>query len=343
MRVKRLAKNIPYVLQKPQLVGRIIKNYANIIFLRKQMLRSIQMDMGYECQLDCKHCYSHKMKRKDKKLLNVDEMKKIVDDSIELGALHFCLSGGEPLLYEKRLLELIRHIESRGRYSAMVTNAYALDDIMLEKLKDAGLKMMVVSIGSHDANKHDEHRGKKGSYAKAVKAVRTAKKMGFKVFINSVITSNNTTKKELDEMKEINRELGAETHVNLLAPIGKLSDREDILFDDEEQIKKILGEEDIHSCTDRNYFGTGCPAGKEKILITAYGDVMPCAMIQMSFGNLKKESLKEVLKKMQNDKCFGKYKGMCLPSSNKEFMSEYLTKIQSTDKLPLNICKNKGK
>jgi len=48
----------------------------------------------------------------------------------------------------------------------------------------------------------------------------------------------------------------------------------------------------------------GCPAGTEKIYITAYGDVTPCDLIHDVYGNALKEPLELIWKRMCDQPLF---------------------------------------
>ena len=48
----------------------------------------------------------------------------------------------------------------------------------------------------------------------------------------------------------------------------------------------------------------GCPAGIEKIYITAYGDVTPCDLIHEPFGNVLEEPLETIWKRFSQDRRF---------------------------------------
>jgi MoaA/NifB/PqqE/SkfB family radical SAM enzyme len=278
------------------------------------------------------------MHRKDRKELSIDELKKVVDDSIKLGALHFCISGGEPLLYEDKLVALVEYISQKHAYSAIVTNGQKLQKPLLLRLKAAGLKLIVVSIDSHDPKKHDENRRHKGCYAAAINGIRLAKELGFNIFVNTVIEGNDWNKNNLMELKNKNSLLGAQTHINFMAGIGKMRNTIKKAVDSEDpHLREILRLNSIHSCSDRNYFGKCCPAGKEKILISAYGDIMPCALIQISYGNIRDEPLKNAFNRMGNDAFFRQKNKFCLPVADKVFINRYISKVRKSDKLPLDM------
>ena len=61
-----------------------------------------------------------------------------------------------------------------------------------------------------------------------------------------------------------------------------------------------------------NWISEGCPAGAEKIYITPYGDVFPCAILQTSFGNLREQPLDRIYERIGEDPRFKNCKKPCL-------------------------------
>ena len=78
---------------------------------------------------------------------------------------------------------------------------------------------------------------------------------------------------------------------------------------------------------DANYLKEGCPAGTEKIYMTPYGDVMPCAVIHSSFGNIRKKRLYDIYLEMRRLDVFRDVHGMCLVGGNQVFQSKVLDRI----------------
>ena len=82
-----------------------------------------------------------------------------------------------------------------------------------------------------------------------------------------------------------------------------------------------------------NYLREGCPAGGEKIYITPYGDVMPCACIHASYGNLRERSLREIYREMRETPIFRKgTHRRCLVAEDPVFSEKYLDTLNALAK-----------
>ncbi|MCZ7584489.1 MAG: SPASM domain-containing protein [Deltaproteobacteria bacterium] len=77
-----------------------------------------------------------------------------------------------------------------------------------------------------------------------------------------------------------------------------------------------------------NFRAEGCPAGSEKIYVTPYGDVFPCAIIQTGFGNLLDEPIEEIWKRMGAVASFDGRVKPCLVACDEEFINKHFEFIR---------------
>jgi MoaA/NifB/PqqE/SkfB family radical SAM enzyme len=94
------------------------------------------------CNLSCTYCNEYDRVSEP---VPLDELRRRIDRLAELGTGIITLSGGEPLLHPY-VAELIRHIRRRGAVATLITNGYLLTPALIERLNDAGLDSMQVSI-----------------------------------------------------------------------------------------------------------------------------------------------------------------------------------------------------
>ena len=94
--------------------------------------------------------------------------------------------GGEPLL-RKDLLRISEFASRCGLRISMNSNGYLIDREKAEELKKCGFSKIGISIDSHLAEVHDDFRGVRGSYEKAVKALSYLNEAGIETSISTVI------------------------------------------------------------------------------------------------------------------------------------------------------------
>ena len=94
------------------------------------------------CNLACTYCNEFDDFSKP---VPLDEMKKRLDTLAAMGTSIITISGGEPLMHPE-IDEIIRHIRRRGMIAGMITNGFLLDQKQIEKLNEAGLEHLQISI-----------------------------------------------------------------------------------------------------------------------------------------------------------------------------------------------------
>jgi MoaA/NifB/PqqE/SkfB family radical SAM enzyme len=94
------------------------------------------------CNLSCKYCNEFDDFSKP---VPLEVVKQRLDILADMGTSVITISGGEPLMHPE-LPEIIRHIRRRGMIAGMITNGFLLDRPVIEKLNDAGLEHLQISI-----------------------------------------------------------------------------------------------------------------------------------------------------------------------------------------------------
>src|SRR6202045_1837916 len=95
-----------------------------------------------QCNLACTYCNEFDDFSKP---VPLEEMKKRLDTLADMGTSIITISGGEPLLHPD-LDEIIRHIRESGMIAGMITNGFFLNKERIERLNEAGLEHLQISI-----------------------------------------------------------------------------------------------------------------------------------------------------------------------------------------------------
>lgn len=131
------------------------------------------------CNLACEYCNEY-----DDFSVPVltETMFQRVDKLAELGTAIITISGGEPLLHPE-LDEIISRIRKRGMIAGLITNGYLLVAERIERLNDAGLEWLQISID----NVTPDDVSKKSLKVLDKKLELLAQYADFHVNINSVV------------------------------------------------------------------------------------------------------------------------------------------------------------
>lgn len=139
-----------------------------------------------KCNLNCQYC----LRKKNFKEINYLALKNIIQEARELGYQNIGLTGGEPLLYS-RLHQLFNFLEKLNFHILLETNGILLNQKWIDFLKKNKEKIIVsISLDSGTEEQHDKVRGK-GSYSKAVLAIKRLVRAGLETRVISVLTQES--------------------------------------------------------------------------------------------------------------------------------------------------------
>ncbi len=123
-------------------------------------------------------------------------------------------------------------------------------------------------------------------------------------------------------------------------PAGSWNANRSILLSDADLAElESVHEQFPHVRTDfeTNYFRWGCGAGKEKVYVTSYGDVMPCAFVHIKLGNIFERSLVDIQARAMRLSWFREYNGRCLAAADREFIDKHLSRVFAADHEPITL------
>jgi AdoMet-dependent heme synthase len=170
------------------------------------------------CNLRCIHCRATATELSSPDDLPTDKALGIID---QIGASYspiLVLSGGEPL-FRKDIFQLARHATDRGLRVALATNGTQVTPEVAQKIKDAGVRRVSISIDGADADTHDVFRAIPGAFEAALQGFRNLKDVGMSVQINTTVARHNVD--QLPDILALARRIGADAlHTFLLVPVG---------------------------------------------------------------------------------------------------------------------------
>ncbi len=350
-RGKRVANTFaPPVGSHPML--RVLKASIMTRIFRHTFPVAMTFAVTYKCQCNCKHCSAGRHLRNDLRELSTKEAKAMIDQSQNLGVALIAFTGGEPLLRDD-IYELISYVDKRKAMPILFTNGLLLSEENIDKLVDAGLYSLFVSIDSPIPEEHDQLRGMTGLFESAIQGIKRMQSKGGFVGISSYATRSATQKGMYKKLYSLARELGVE---NLIlfdgVPTGNtLNDTSEMLTPDQhEEIRKFssnvfrhrmvpqLNSQSWQNSIEGYLGGIGCLAVNLQYYVSAYGDVSPCDFTPLSFGNVRNKSIKEIWNKMVHHPAYNHQSTFCrMQHSN--FRRFYIDPIPDDSKLPYNIEK----
>jgi MoaA/NifB/PqqE/SkfB family radical SAM enzyme len=153
------------------------------------------------CNLKCGMC--NVWKNKDQKEMSLKEIKTAAQKLKELGTTQVVITGGEPLL-RKDIFEIVSVFSRLGIITRMQTNALLLDEKKLNKLMDAGLEDISISIDTLNKKEQDRICGVKNANVseKAINAlIMMAKKKPKTISAANIVISHKNLSELVDLIK----------------------------------------------------------------------------------------------------------------------------------------------
>jgi radical SAM protein with 4Fe4S-binding SPASM domain len=284
-----------------------------------------------KCNLKCAHCYINATEEELQDELSTEEAKILMDQISAVSRPLLILSGGEPLL-RNDILELIRYGTAKGFKMGLGSNGSLIDCKTAKDLKEAGITTVSISLDSGIPEIHDDFRGVKGSWEKAIGAIRALREENVLVQVNTTVTQQNYG--EIDEIMSLVEQLGVENfHLFFLVPTGrgvKIADISPAKYED--MIRTTFAKAAKHklnvrpSCApqfmriakdsglDMRQWIRGCIAGLYYCRVYPNGDVTPCPYLPVRLGNITEQTFGQIWRTSEvfkNLRDFSTLKGKC--------------------------------
>jgi MoaA/NifB/PqqE/SkfB family radical SAM enzyme len=329
------------LLNKPRLVEKLREFYK---YVQKNdgkvgiKTRGIDLNFNNACNLRCKYCFTNSPKGDHiKEYLDIDAIKKLADDADELGYFEFDLQGGELLLQPEKLFSVLEAIRPERFYLYLTTNGFYLDEKMAKKLAEYKVSRVSVSIDSMDEKIHDEIRGRKESWKRAIEGLKYVKAVGIDPYLNITVGHYNAGTKDFKQLLDYSKDNNYKTLLNVAVPAGMWQKMTEIICDDKdrEYLKKMRKEyknlvRNMWNPFDRNHEKIlGCTT-VNRLYITPIGDVLVCPYVHIKIGNIFESSLKEIVDYGFSINYFRNHSNFCLAGEDKNFIKKFMTKSGQT-------------
>ena len=326
------------VWRKPRFLIRTAGFYARSFVVRdEQPLRYVDFAVDYRCNLHCEHCFKTALENNDRRpQLNATDYQRIASQCLDLGAIHLSLQGGEVTLMPN-LEEVIRAMAPHRALFSITTNGTTIDASRARRLRSWGVDQLNVSLDSFNPEEHDEFRGKRGAWHKTMSGIRDAQQNGLNVQLNTTVSKMNLYTPGFSGIVDYCAANRILLNLVLAAPSGNWDGNKTVLLDhgDMRYVRAIVKSTPwVRQDMDSIQLDRGCPAMKEAIYITPFGDVLCCPFIHISFGNLHDESLRAIRERALGYNFLGEHAKQCLVAEDGRFIERYLSKTFGRTDLP---------
>ncbi|PLW93143.1 MAG: hypothetical protein C0592_07095 [Marinilabiliales bacterium] len=261
------------------------------------------------CPYTCSYCYNSALHSKEERMelpLLIESIEKLR----KAGVQSIYLSGGEPMMRFTEVLKILHHFKNSGIRFWLLSTGWKLNSETLQKLKNAGLKGVMISLDTFDSEQINAVKGSPKAFDQAISAMRDASESGLIVTVDAVLSKKLLDKEPFEKYIRMAGEAGA-VFINAYAPknTGSVNPEAYSSYDlaDFQKLQHRINENHqkpenlpIVYSPDLWESNRGCVGGKLFIYIDPDGNVKICPFVAKSYGNIKTEEFSNILDKINN-------------------------------------------
>lgn len=288
------------------------------------------------CALRCIHCRAVAQKSRHPKELTLDEGKRLLEQIKAFGNPIFVVTGGDPMM-RPDLNELIQYAaQDLGLRTSLTPSATPMvTRKRLQKVQEAGVKRVAISLDGATPEVHDQFRGFEGSFERSMEILEDLRAIELPFQINTTVAVRNVD--TLPEIAKLVAESKAvQWSVFFLVPTGRANLSDLISPERHEEVMLWLAE--LSETAPFDIKGTAAPFyrrvaierrrqqtdqpvtfagagfryedgldrpvqgvndGKGFVFISHIGEVYPSGFLPISAGNIREESLVDIYRESQ--------------------------------------------
>lgn len=276
-------------------------------------LSNVIIAITKKCPLQCDHCFEwDELNKKD--TLDSSQLHAIIDKVQSIGSHQIFLSGGEPMMKMDLMTELIQKAK-KGTDFWVLTSGYQCTEQNMQRLKNAGLTGVAVSLDHYIEEFHNEFRRNAKSYEWVLRAINNAHKANLVTALTICVSKAFVTESNLMQYMELAREMGV-AFVQILEPrdVGHFAGHDVLLTEKEYSFlehfhQKMNFEEEYKSYPIITYHGyyqrrAGCfGAGVRSLYIDTDGYVHACTFCQNKSASVLESDWDSILAKLGERGC----------------------------------------
>jgi len=261
-------------------------------YAKAGLLYELHLDLLYQCDLDCEHCY---LDDKSRRILPTTFWCDVLDQAADLQVASVLLSGGEIFL-RKDLLDIVAHARARGLFVNLKTHGGHVDRPTADRLKALSVSSVWLSYYASDAAVHDAVTRRPGSHAKTRAALEHLAAAGLVTVASIAVMQRNAAhwRAAVDEV----RALGVLASVD--GQMRAAHSGDDFPKDLRAELDTLVALEQHHlgleaeACLPEEQAGRdaswpdekSCAAGHLALYVGPEGVVTPCVAWPMPLGDL---------------------------------------------------------
>jgi MoaA/NifB/PqqE/SkfB family radical SAM enzyme len=275
------------------------------------VIKELRLEVNKHCNYSCVHCYTDKHQSE---LLPMDRVRGLLKEVSDNGGTDLSLTGGEPLLDWRRVLEIAQEAKKDGLVVRLNSNGHLLTDEIVTALLPY-IDEFQVSLNGADAEVFDSFVQRRGAFPRVIDGIKRLLDKG--AFVTVRFTLMLETAPSVVDTFRLCESLGVRSFkVRAVVPAGRISVANNgtahevirtaslALFAAASTSKLKVGFNDggagIPMPKDTpNVSFMGCKCGSDALFVGSDGRVAPCVFLrdyaEYRIGNAATESLGSII------------------------------------------------
>ena len=147
-------------------------------------------ELTHRCALKCPYCSNPLELERRSSELDTSTWLRLIDEAAAMGVLQISFSGGEPMLRPDIAVLVSRAVE-RGLYTNLITSGVGFAPEALERVAQAGLDHVQLSVQGVEDGAADHVAGLPGSAARKRLLAGEIARLGLRLTLNAVVHRGN--------------------------------------------------------------------------------------------------------------------------------------------------------
>lgn len=275
-----------------------------MVYLRKRAQEhrvplAVLFEVTSACNMRCQHCYIADFTRRGMPTAKVCS---VLDELADAGTFFLTLTGGE-IFTRRDMFEIIDHAVRRSFALTLFTNGTLIDEAKADRIADAHVQSVEMSLLGADAATHDALMAKQGSFERVLRALRLLREREVPVTIKTTLLRDNVA--QFAQMQQLAQSYGAHYTWDPVVTPRRDGERSPLsLAMTDDQFRRWTRESDfsaqqlsaMQGCPSADLLAGEhmCGAGTSSCRIDADGNVYPCVEIFVPGGSLMQQPFKEI-------------------------------------------------